>query len=276
MVGLPETRTGISPIPYSVNSAIVLQVAGRVSRKGAHQAFRPPRRQKPMKAIIPIALIAAALATSCAKPKEPSLVAIDVLLEPDQRMVQEATAWNARLREQMPEGFSLDAAHRPHITLLQLYVAKQDLPAVVDKVQALAATEKLNELNLTANGLYHIPSGQMGLQGITVKPSKEILALQARVIEALAPFRKSGGKQDAFVHDPTGAPFDPFLFSYVDGFVEKSTGDAYNPHVTTGTGPIKWVEAREREPFEPFDFGVDRLSVYKLGNFGTAAERVSD
>jgi len=74
------------------------------------------------------------------------------------------------------------------------------------------------------------------------------------------------------VPDPTGAPFDPFLFTYVDAFVQKQAGKNYNPHVSTGTGPLEWVEAREREPFEEFEFGVDKLTVYKLGNFGTAAE----
>jgi hypothetical protein len=57
--------------------------------------------------------------------------------------------------------------------------------------------------------------------------------------------------------------------------VEKQAGDKFNPHVTTGTGPIKWVEAREQEPFASFEFGVDALAVYKLGNFGTAAKRLS-
>ena len=54
--------------------------------------------------------------------------------------------------------------------------------------------------------------------------------------------------------------------------MEKQTGENYNPHVTTGTGPLEWVEAREKEPFEPFEFEVDKLAVYRLGNFGTAAE----
>jgi hypothetical protein len=82
---------------------------------------------------------------------------------------------------------------------------------------------------------------------ITIEPSADIVALQTKVIAAMAPFRKSGGDQNAFVPDPTGTPFDPYLFSYVDTFVDKQAGDNFNPHVTTGTGPLKWVEAREKE-----------------------------
>jgi 2'-5' RNA ligase superfamily len=202
------------------------------------------------------------------------LVAIDVLLKPDQRMLTAADEWNKRLREQMPQGFSLDETHRPHITLLQHYIAEKDLDAVVAVVKSLAATANLEKTKLTAKGLYHIPGGQIGLQGITIKPSEEILALQTKVIQAMAPFRKSGGDQAAFAPDPTGTPFDPFLFKYVDSFVEKQAGKNYNPHVTTGTAPLEWLKAREQDPFQSFEFGVNELAVYKLGNFGTAAKRL--
>ena len=221
-------------------------------------------------------IIAGLIASAYPAMAQDKLVAVDVLLEPDERMIEVAEAWNERLREQLPEGFSLDETHRPHITLLQQYVAEKDLDAVATAVKALAASVNLDEMTLTAKGLYHIPSGETGLQGITIKPSDDIVALQAKVIEVMKPFRKSGGDQAAFVADPTGTPFDPILFTYVDTFVEKQAGENFNPHVTTGTGPLEWVKAREEEPFEPFEFGVERLTIYKLGNFGTAAEPLGD
>ena len=49
------------------------------------------------------------------------LIAINVLLEPDAATVEKAKAINARLRENYPASFPLDANHAPHITLLQLY-----------------------------------------------------------------------------------------------------------------------------------------------------------
>jgi 2'-5' RNA ligase superfamily len=207
-------------------------------------------------------------------PAQDKLVAIDVLLEPDQRMLTAADDWNNRLRERMLEGFSLDETHRPHITLLQQYIAEKDLDAVVAVVKSLAATANLEKMKLTAKGLYHIPGGKIGLQGITIKPSDEILALQTKVIQAIAPFRKSGGDQAAFVPDPTGTPFDPLVFKCVDSFVEKQAGKNYNPHVTTGTAPLEWLKAREEDPFQSFEFGVNKLTVYQLGNFGTAAKRL--
>jgi hypothetical protein len=223
-----------------------------------------------------LGVIAGLIASAYPAIAQDKLVAIDVLLEPDERMIKVAEAWNERLRERLPAGFSLDETHRPHITLLQQYVAEKDLDAVAAAVKTLAASVNLDEMTLTANGLYHIPSGETGLQGITIKPSGDSVALQAKVIEAMEPFRKSGGDQGAFVPDPTGTPFDPILFTYVDTFAEEQAGENFNPHVTTGTGPLEWVKAREEEPFELFEFGVKKLTVYKLGNFGTAAEPLGD
>lgn len=223
-----------------------------------------------------IAIYAAALAGVFAlitpAAAQEKLVAIDVLLEPDEKMLAEAGKWNEQLRGQLAEGFSLDETHRPHITLLQQYVAEDDLDEALAAVQSLATSEDLSGMRLKATGLYHIPSGETGLQGITIEPSKEIVSLQEKVIEVMAPFRGSGGSEAAFVPDPTGTPFDPYLFEYVDTFAEKQTGDSFNPHVTTGVGPLHWVKARETEPFEHFEFGVTNLTVYRLGNFGTAAE----
>jgi len=42
-------------------------------------------------------------------------------------MLAHAESNNTRLREAFPDGFALDAEHRPHITLLQCFVAVSDL-----------------------------------------------------------------------------------------------------------------------------------------------------
>jgi hypothetical protein len=203
------------------------------------------------------------------------LAAIDVLLEPDETMLAAARDWNARLREQTPEGFELDAAHTPHITLLQTYVAADELDSVLAAVGEVAARLDLAALEMEATGLYHIPTGEIGVQGIVIAPSPGLLAVQASVIAAVAPFRRGGGGVDAFVPDPTGTPFDPLLFEYVETFVPNRSGANYNPHVSTGVGPLDWLEAREAEPFEHFRFGAKVVAVYRLGNFGTAAERLA-
>src|SRR6266567_1485015 len=47
------------------------------------------------------------------------VTAIDILLEPDATMLRHAEAVNASQLKIFPQGFALDAAHRPHITTIQ-------------------------------------------------------------------------------------------------------------------------------------------------------------
>lgn len=203
-----------------------------------------------------------------------ALIAIDVLLEPDQVMLDRAAEWNARMRELTPEGFELDESHRPHVTLIQRHIRKDDLDAVLAAVDEIRMNFDLGSLTMTANGLYHIPSGELGLAGITVEPSDELLALQRDVIEAVNSYDAGAADEGAYVPDPTGTPFDAFLFEYVTTFVPKQTGSNFNPHVTIGLAPQSWLIEQEQEAFDNFDFGAKGIAVYQLGNFGTASKRL--
>lgn len=189
-------------------------------------------------------------------------------------MLEQAGAWNQRMRDQIPEGFELDETHLPHITLIQRHVLEADLDAVLAAVDAVRNAFDVESLRMTANGLYHIPTGENGLAGITVEPTEELHELQRAVIAAVNPFSQSGGDESAYVPDPTDTPFDPILFEYVDTFVPQQTGEQFNPHVTIGLAPAEWLERIEEQPFERFEFGAEGLAVYQLGNFGTASKRL--
>jgi hypothetical protein len=62
--------------------------------------------------------------------QQSAVTAVDIALEPDTTMVQHAEAVNARLRSVFPKGFSLDASHHPHISMLQRYVRTADLAKI--------------------------------------------------------------------------------------------------------------------------------------------------
>ena len=55
------------------------------------------------------------------------VTAIDIALEPDAIMIQHAQSDNARLLKDFPKGFTLDATHHPHISMLQQFVRTADL-----------------------------------------------------------------------------------------------------------------------------------------------------
>ncbi len=189
-------------------------------------------------------------------------------------MVTEAGRWNARMRGQIPAGFALDQQHRPHITLIQRFVREADLAQVLDAVARVRARHDPASLTMTATGIFHARSDTVGLAGIVVEASPELLALQRDVIQAVDGYARKGGDESAFAPDPAGAPFSTFMLDYVETFVPRQTGSNFNPHVTVGIAPLGWLEELERQPFERFTFSAEAIATYQLGNFGTAARRL--
>ena len=202
-----------------------------------------------------------------------TLTAIDVLLDPDQTMVERASAANARLRADFPGGFALDADHAPHITVVQRFVRTADLDGVKAAVAAAAGDVDLAGLELEATGYYYLPWEGLGVPGITVARTPALLDLQQSIIDAVAPFAEDGGGPAAFV----GAPETPTIrptAEYVATFVGDQSGPNYNPHVTVGVGTKGLVEAMLAEPFVTFTFGVDDVAIYQLGDLGTAQKKL--
>ena len=227
-----------------------------------------------MHTILRIFLVAAFAMLAVPVMAQSELIAIDVLIQPGPKMIAEAEKWNARMREQIPEGFELDEEHAPHVTLIQRFVAKTDLPKVLAAVDELKAKFDMKSFEMTATGLYHIPAGKTGLAGIVVEPSEQLLALQQAVIDAVNIFARTGGGESAFVPDKSGTPFNPLRFEYVDTFVPAQTGAKFNPHVTIGVAPLGWLEDLEKKPYDKFTFGAVGIATYQLGNFGTASKRL--
>jgi hypothetical protein len=208
-------------------------------------------------------------------PFEPSSVtAINILLEPDAAMVERAESDNARLLELFPQGFALDATHRPHVTLLQRFVRTADLDEVYAAVQKVLADLDVPDIRLEAYRYYYIPSGALGLAGIVARPHPGLVELQRALIEAVAPFSASTGPSDAFFTSPGEPAIEPLAIRYVAAFVPHSSGENFKLHVTTGIGPVAYLDGLLAEPFEPFAFSAAGVAVYQLGNFGTARKKL--
>jgi phosphoserine phosphatase len=204
------------------------------------------------------------------------VTAINILLEPDATMLQRAEANNARLLSVFPRGFALDARHRPHVTLLQRFVRAADLDAIYAAAGKVLASADLRGLRMEAVKYYYIPSGNIGLAGIVARPSPELRELQRALIDAVAPFTAAAGGSDAFATTPEDPVIDPLLIDYVSTFVQKSAGEHFSPHVTTGIAPRDYLDKMLAEPFESFTFSPARAAVYQLGQFGTAARKLHE
>jgi hypothetical protein len=200
-----------------------------------------------------------------------SVLAIDVLLEPDRRMLDQAERDNARLRAAFPEGFALDDQHRPHITLLQAFIARQDLAALCQAVGQVIHAAGLARLQLQAIRYGYTPAPGMGVAGVWIAVTPELLELQANVIAAARPFMIPTGTVAAFAEGHGNPAFDTALIDYVTHFVVNSAGPHFEPHVSTGIASTAYLDAMQAEPFAAFAFTCPSAAVYQLGPFGTAA-----
>jgi phosphoserine phosphatase len=204
------------------------------------------------------------------------VTAIDILLEPDATMLKHAQGNNARLLKAYPKGFALDAAHNPHITLIQRFVRTADLDKVYEAAGKVFASANVKAMKLEAFKYYYAPAGDTGVAGIVAKPTPELLRLQADVIAAVAPYTVETGTIDAFVAGHVNDALDAALIGYVSTFVPKYSGEHFNPHVSTGVAPKEYLDKMLAEPFEAFTFSPAAAAVYQLGAYGTAAKKLQE
>ncbi|MFI8293458.1 hypothetical protein ACIGBL_30405 [Streptomyces sp. NPDC085614] len=202
------------------------------------------------------------------------LTAVDVLLTPDESMIALAKRVNARMLTSVPPptGFALDEHHQPHITTLQRYVRTADLDQVYAAIDDVLASVDLSTLKLTAQRLAHIAvEPPVGLVAIVIKPGPEVLDFQARLIDALLPYCGSGGTEDAYVRTDAEPSINAPTLTYIENYVPEHSGENYLAHVTVGLATLDDLGTLEAEPFDPLTFSASGVSIYQLGNNGTAA-----
>lgn len=205
-----------------------------------------------------------------------TLIAINVLFEPDAATVERAKALNARLLANYPDGFALDAHHTAHITILQRFVPLADLEAVAQAVREALGQELPLSWESTATGLYDLAHGNLGAMGIVIQPSDDWRRLQQRIIEAVAPFAAGQGTAQAFAPRLDGGAISQLTVDYVNAFVGPRTGPNYNPHITVGIGSRDCLDALKAEPFEPFPVRAQSVSLYQVGDYGVAQRKLYD
>lgn len=201
------------------------------------------------------------------------LTAIDILILPDDTMLERAKAWNARLLQSVPAGFALDAQHTPHITLLQRYVHTDQLDAVYAAVGATLAGVPASSLELTAVKLAHMKVAALpgvGLAGLLCQAGQAVLDVQASLIDAIKPHTGSGGTADAYVTSEAEPDINADTLTYVENYVPDHSGDNFMAHVTVGQGTLDDLAELESNDFDRFTFHPAGFAVFHLGNNGTA------
>ncbi|HUK03280.1 MAG TPA: hypothetical protein VLW26_13480 [Steroidobacteraceae bacterium] len=209
-----------------------------------------------------------------ARVAEPSVTAIDIVLEPDSKMIEQAQAANAALLKNFPGGYALDAEHRPHISVMGGYVYTAKLDQIYAAVEKVLTSEKVLSWRMRAFKYYYIPLNEIGLGGIVVEPTAEMVRLQKSLIEALNPFLSPTGTAAAFATTPRDREINQATLDAVATYISDHTGDHYSPHVTIGVGTAAYLDALVAAPFPAFTFSSVGVSVYQFGNFGTAMKQL--
>ena len=121
-----------------------------------------------------------------------------------------------------------------------------------------------------------MPLKQIGLGGIVVEPTADLVRLQKELIDATAPFMAptGSGTAAAFVTTPQDPDINQATLDAVATYLAGHTGEHYSPHVTIGVGTADYLNALLAAPFPTFTFSAVGASVYQFGNFGTAAKQL--
>jgi hypothetical protein len=202
------------------------------------------------------------------------VTAVDILLEPDETMIKNAVAANKRLLKVFPKGFALGKTHAPHISTLQRYFKTADLNKVYEAVGKVLADEKPAGWKLKAYKYYFIPWKGLGLAGIVIEPTDDLVRYQQKLIDAVTPFTVKTANAAAFVTTKADADINQPTIDYVASYVPNESGKKFNPHVTIGLAREDYLKKMLDEKFEAFTFSPVGVSVYHLGNFGTARTKL--
>lgn len=202
------------------------------------------------------------------------MIAIDVLLEPDEALLERARRANALLRGDHPAGFAFDDTHLPHATLVQRYVREHDLDAVCWAIGRIASARDVRAMRLQVTGLNIRTAEAVGTASWAIAATPELQQLADDCLVALAPFAASGGDAAAFVPNEDGTPIRDSTVRYVERFAAEHSGADFAPHVTLGLARVAFLQALEGAAFEPFAFHPAALAIHQLGNHGTARRRL--
>ena len=157
---------------------------------------------------------------------------------------------------------------------MQRYVATADLDKLYEAVGKVLAEETPTSWKLRAYKYYYIPWKNIGIAGIVVEPTDDLIRFQKKLIDAVAPFAEKTGTAAAFVTTAEDPDINQPTIDYVTTYVSDHTGKNFNPHVTIGIATQDYLKKLLDEKFEAFTFSPTGVSVYQLGNLGAAQKKL--
>ena len=128
-----------------------------------------------------------------------------------------------------------------------------DLDKVYEAVGKVLAEEKPASWKLKAYKYYYIPWKDLGLAGIVIEPTDDLIRYQKKLIDAVAPFTLKTGTAAAFVTTKEDPDINQPTIDYVATFMPDASGKKLNPHVI-GIAGQDFLKKMLEEKFETFTF----------------------
>lgn len=204
---------------------------------------------------------------SCA-PKKDNIIAIDVLIIPSEEMDAQALKLNSHIHQNNPETIKLDENHIPHITLLQCFINATDLPKVNAALEGLH--KAIPQDSLQAESLFYYQDKEESFAMVRIEKTKSLLKIHKKTIELVKPYIVKNGSEESFVQNPDGSPIRESTVIYVPEFIEKYSYENFDPHISLGVAQKMLLDSLAQHVFKPIQFEAASLSVYQLGDHGTA------
>lgn len=218
-----------------------------------------------------LVLIIFVTAQACT-PKQERKIAVDILLTLPEGIYNQAIQLNHLIREENLDNFTLNKNHIPHITLLQGFILKSDLPKVKKSLKGVFEIVKND--TLWAKSLQYEKTQGGSFASIEIQKDNSLQVLHQKVIDLIKPYLSKKGSQEAYVQNREREPIDQFTMNYVPTFVSEHSYKNYKPHISLGVAKTSLLDSLSFHIFRSVKFQAASLSIYQLGAFGTAQKLI--
>lgn len=185
--------------------------------------------------------------------------AVDVVLLPDETMMDRAIAANRELVKKTGEKIVLNKENcLPHISLAMGCVDENDIAAVGAVLKEIAEKTSLTELNVIGVQTSTNSVGEK-VSVFEVEKTNELQVLHEEVIENLTPYLSYDATAD-MLYNPSEVGRSTLL--WIKNYRAKSSFENFFPHITIGYGEIDDLSF-------PIKFRASPLALCHLGNHCT-------
>ena len=154
------------------------------------------------------------------------LIAIDVALLLPEAVHARARLINEVLWKQRTDGFRFDQSHLPHITLVQQFVRRANLPALLQRIDSIVGATAALTLRVLAVGSHQSTAFFL------LQRTPDLQRLHATLMDAVKPWEESEGAVESFYSE--GEPARDADVEWVKRYRTHASYDNFVPHITLG------------------------------------------